>query len=180
MTPASAEHLPTVDEAGASAVDDTKSQTSRDCVLEATLDLPSLKSNVVPSRLRRRSDRPSSTVSSRPVFDTNQTPFELSAVPPHMAISERSRRRSDVSRAIDETIPSTSTKGVEPDTLPPSYSTTPAASVRMEGFEVDDRLAISPAERARQKRNGWLHFGAVCWTFWLNGLLFLHHFVVDV
>lgn len=154
------------------AVDDNKSQLEREPMADEALDLPTLKANAPSGRLRRRSERPSNAPGARPAFDADQVPFELSAVPPHLLGADRARRRSDAVRAAvpaEDEYSEAPAKGAEPETMPPSYTTTPAMSVRMEQFEIDERSAISPAERARQRRNGWLHFGAICWTFWLNG-----------
>lgn len=158
------------EKADSSIIGESKPRVPRETVLEETLDLPFLTMNAVPSRLRRRSDQPSSTtLVGQPAFDVNQAPFEIPAVPSQMLITERSRRWSEAPRDVDEGIMNAPSKDVKFDTLPPSYPITPDTSVRTEQFEVEDSPAVSPAERARHKKNGWLHFGAVCWMYWLIG-----------
>jgi hypothetical protein len=175
----STERLPTIPddreiELGKLAYEETRLHVSEEPHLdpETSVDL-SLKSAGGHERLRRRSERPSNAASIRPVFDAaERESFELSAVPPHLITSERVQRRSEtskVSHTVQEPVIEPSIQGDGPETMPSSYATTPTASLRVEAMEVDDRSMLSPAERQRQKRNGWMHFAAVCWVFFLNG-----------
>jgi hypothetical protein len=128
--------------------------------------------------MRRRSDRPSH-LSSRPVI-LDFAPDHLSAVPPHVLGADRVRRRSDATVQVTVephggTLVPRDVPVFDEEDVPTADAATPtsyASSLRVaEPLAVDDRAQLSPAELARQRRRGMIHFLAICWAFMLNGML---------